>query len=301
MNILIIGGSGHVSGAVARAALTGKHRVWAVTRGKKPLAKGVKSLIADRHDSVALETVVTGQAMVWDMVVDCICYNLTDIRQDIELFRRRAKQFVLVSTDFVYNPARRKFPQSEETEHWEGLLDYGREKHLCEAELMSGAMGEVAWTIVRPCHIYGPTSELGCLPLHLRNPGLIEKIQSGEPLKLVGGGYFLQQPILADDLAATIISFAGNRNAYRQTFNTAGPDILESRRYYEIIAGVLGAKLTIEEVPVSAYLAKHPEHAPFMCHRIYDLKRLRDSGLSVPSTSIAEGLRRHTEGLLFKN
>ena len=30
------------------------------------------------------------------------------------------------------------------------------------------------WTILRPCHIYGPGSQLGCLPLHGRDPKLID-------------------------------------------------------------------------------------------------------------------------------
>ena len=98
MDVLIIGGSGHVSGAVARAALASGHAVWAVTRGKRSLPEGVRSLVADRHDHDAMRTVVTGAGVRWDLVVDCICYDLPDIRQDIRLFRDRARHFVFVST-----------------------------------------------------------------------------------------------------------------------------------------------------------------------------------------------------------
>ena len=304
MNTLIIGGSGHVSGAVARAALARDHRVWTITRGKRALCEGVKSLIADRHDRDAMMAVVAGQEMVWDLVIDCICYDLPDIRQDIELFRHRADQFVLISTDFVYDPAHRRFPQPEETDHYvtgsEGSSDYGRRKLLCEQELIRGDVDEMDWTIVRPCHIYGPTSELGCLPLHGRDPDLIQKMRAGEALQLVGGGHFLQQPILADDLADTIVSIAGNDNARRSIFNMAGPDVIESWQYYRIVADVLDVDLTVEEIPVGSYLAEHPDRAPFMCHRIYDLGRVEAGGLSVPSTPISEGLRLHVEGLLAR-
>lgn len=301
MDILIIGGSGHVSGAVARAALAARHRVWAVTRGQRPLPDGIERLVADRHDHRATEEVVAAQDMTWDLVVDCICYDVPDIRQDIDLFRRRARQFVLVSTDFVYNPAHRKFPQSEETDHWvsdAGSQNYGCRKRLCERELIDAATGDMEWTILRPCHIYGPTSKLGCLPPHGRDPELIDKLRRGEPIQLVGAGHFLQQPILADDLARTIVSVAGNREACGRVFNTAGPDIIESRQYYQIIADVLGTELKVEEVPVESYRAEYPEKSPFLCHRIYDLKALTTCGLHVPSTPIAEGLRLHVEGLL---
>ena len=301
MKILIIGGTGHVSGAVARAALARGHEVWAITRGKRPAVEGVNSLIADRHDHNAMEEIVAGQDVVWDLVVDCICYDRPDLQQDLELFRRCANQFVFISTDFVFDPIHRRFPQPEEADSWAGAggaTDYGWKKRLCEEELINGDTGQMAWTIVRPCHIYGPTSELGCLPLHGRDPGLIDSLRSGKALQLVGGGHFLQQPILADDLAETIVSVAGNSDACRKIFNVAGPDVIESWQYYQVVADVLDVKLTVEEIPVRPYLDEHPEKAPFLCHRIYDLCRIKASGLSVPATSITEGLRRHVEGLL---
>jgi len=304
MNVLIVGGGGHVSGAVSQAALAKQWNVWTITRGVRPLPEGVKSLIADRHDAEVMSKVVAKEGTNWDLVVDCICYDLPDIRQDIELFRERAAQFVMVSTDFVYDPFRRKFPQREDDAHYvdggEGSLSYGRKKRRCEEELIHGDTGDMGWTVVRPCHIYGPTSELGCLPMAARDPELIAKLRAGEALQLVGGGHFLQQPILADDLADVILNVAGNDNARGRIFNTAGPDIVESWQYYRIVADVLGVGLSVEEISVQSFLAENPEKAPFMCHRIYDLEKLRSAGLNVPSTPLVEGLRMHVEGLLAR-
>ncbi|MDP6453177.1 MAG: FtsX-like permease family protein, partial [SAR202 cluster bacterium] len=53
----------------------------------------------------------------------------------------------------------------------------------------------------------GPGSLLGCLPEHGRDPELIEKLQAGDTLRLVGGGHFLQQPIYAEDLAEMVAIF----------------------------------------------------------------------------------------------
>lgn len=301
MKILIIGGSGHVSGAVAKAALLRNCEVWAITRGKRPMDKRVKLLVADRHDHSAMEKVVARENVVWDLVVDCICFDVPDMFQDIELFRLRAKQFVFVSTDFVFDPARRRFPQPIKGDFCsEHVSNYGWKKRCCEEALINGDKDNMAWTILRPCHIYGPTSELGCLPLHGRDPKLIETLRSGKAIQLVGGGHFLQQPILADDLAETLVSIAGNNDTHCKIFNIAGPDVIESRQYYQIIADILGVKLTVDEIPVGIYLDEHPEHASFLCHRIYDLGSIRAAGLSVPSTPIAKGLRMHVEGLLAR-
>lgn len=304
MNMLTIGGSGHVSGALTRAALAAGHRVWSVTRGQRPLPPGVTGLIADRKQPGSLEAALAGLTQSWDLVVDCIAYDAPDLEQDLACFRNRAGHLVFISTDFVYDPVRRRFPQPEApacfVEGAPGLMEYGRKKRLAERVLQEGDTAPLAWTVFRPCHIYGPTSELGCLPLHGRDKTLIEKLRAGEALKLAGGGRFLQQPILADDLARLILSVAGQPKARNRVFNAAGPDIIESRAYYQIIADLLGVPLKVDEAPVTDLLAGHPDMLPFLCHRIYDLSSLKAAGLEAPATPVAAGLKLHTEGLLAR-
>ncbi len=304
MKLLILGGSGHVSGALSRAAVAAGHAVYAVTRGQRPLPSGVIGITADRKQPGSLETALAGLTQSWDLVVDCIAYDAPDLAQDLACFRNRAAHLVFISTDFVYDPVRRRFPQPEWpaafVEGTPGLMEYGRKKRLAERVLLEGDTTPLAWTVFRPCHIYGPTSELGCLPLHGRDKTLIEKLRAGEALRLAGGGHFLQQPILADDLARLILSAAGNAKARNRVFNAAGPDICESRAYYQIIADVLGVPLKVDEVPVTGLLAEHPDMLPFLCHRIYDLSSLKSAGLQAPDTPIAAGLKLHTEGLLAR-
>ncbi len=294
--ILIIGGSGFVSGTLAQTALAQGHRVWTITRGQRLVPDGAISMVADRHETDSFERVVSGANVNWDMVVDCIGYEPDDARHDIAVFHNKAKQLVFVSTDFVFDPCYRKFPQLEESDHY--LADgYGGKKRLCELELLKSDCGEMQWTVFRPCHIYGPGSELGCLPRHGRDPQLVSRLASGDALALAGGGHFLQQPIFAKDLAELILSAAGEARSYREIFCTSGPDIVESREYYRIIAEILGVGLRVEEIPVSQHLTEHPESAPFLCHRIYSLDKLRSAGLKVPATSIADGLREHVTSL----
>ncbi len=304
--ILIIGGSGFLSGTLARCALAAGHQVGAVTRGHKPLPAGVAAIEADRKDRAgfagAMKAAFTSSGQPWDLVVDCIGFVAEDAQQDIEVFRDKAHHLVFISTDFVFNPAHRKFPQSETSDFY--LPDgYGGNKRRCELELIKateadGRIDGMAWTILRPCHIYGPGSQLGCLPLHGRDPQLIATLQAGQALKLVGGGHFLQQPILAADLAQLILSCAGNTQSYGQLYMAAGPDIIESHQYYRIIAEILGVDLKIEELSVSAYAAQNPDKLSFLCHRIYDLQKLRAHGLKVPSTPIESGLREHVLSML---
>lgn len=302
MDILIIGGSGHVSGTLAEKALAAGHAVWTITKGITPIPKGVTSLIADRLIDEDLTNAVVSQNMRWDLVVDCIGYHPEALRQDIPLFRERADHFVFISTDFVYDPVQRVFPQPEDSPYAtdDDLQFYGCEKRRCELELINGDTGNMAWTVLRPGHIYGPKSELGCSYNHVRDPELIAKLRAGTPLQLVGGGYFLLQPLLADDLALTILSAAGNKKADKAICNIGGPDLIEARRYYKIIAEILNVGLTIEELPVDTFLANNPAAITALCTRYDDLTRLKDCGLHMPSTPIEEGLRYHVEGLLAR-
>ena len=295
--ILIIGGSGFVSGTLARTALAQDFETWVLTRGHRPVPDGAHSLVADRRDPNAFVRAIQEAETDWDLVVDCIGYQPEDVVQDISAFRKRTPHLAFVSTDFIFDPTNRRLPQTEESEHY-ATSGYGGNKRLCELELQNADCGDMAWTGVRPCHIYGAGSLLGCLPAHGRDADLIDRLRKGEVLNLVGGGHFLQQPILAGDLCRLLLSLHRNVATYNRIFCAAGPDIAESRSYYQIVADILGVELQVNEIPVDAYLAKNPNSAPFLCHRIYDLTQLKASGAHVPATSLEEGLRQHVNSLI---
>ena len=289
-----------MSGTIARLAVERGHDVWAVSRGERPLPDGVIPVTVDREDRAGFAAKISACESNWDLVVDCIGYEPEDAQQDIAVFRERAGHLVFISTDFVFEPGRRRFPQSEESEHYLSD-DYGGKKRVCERAFIEGDTGDMAWTVVRPCHIYGPGSKLGCLPNHGRDDNLIEYIRSGSPLELVGGGYFLQQPILSRDLADLILAMRGNARSHGEIFQAAGPDIIESRAYYFLIADLLGVdRPVVNEIPVGAFLAENPHRAPFCCHRIYNLDKLRSAGLPVPATPIRVGLAAHVRSMITR-
>jgi nucleoside-diphosphate-sugar epimerase len=295
--ILVVGGSGFLGGTITRRALAEGHGVWTISRGRTKVPAGASALIADRKDSVAFAEAIAGAQTCWDLVVDSAAFESEDIHQDVAVLSGLAGRLVFVSTDFVYDPARRTVPQAEDAEFYLAG-GYGGQKRAAEVALTEARTGTMTWSIVRPTHIYGPGSQLGCLPLHGRDPELIRRLRAGEPLRLVGGGHFLQQPVLAEDLASTILSVGEKEAAAGKIFNVAGPEIIESCEYYRLIADILGAALTIEEVPVGAYLREKPESAPFLCHRVYDLNALRAVSANLPQTPLKHGLCSHVARLI---
>ena len=298
--VLVIGGSGHVSGAVVRAALAAEYEVYTLTRGTRPAVGGVVELHADRHDAAAVAKAMEAVAgKRFAAVIDCIGFNADDMKQDLEVFASLADELLFISTDWVYEPTLRRYPQPVEdspyiTSDRDGAEGYGWGKLMAENYLREHAPAGYKYTIFRPCHIYGMPSELGCFPGHCRDKELIKRMLAGETLKLVDNGRLLQQPIDCDDLAKCMISSIGKFKAYGKAFNMAGPDIVESREYYKYIADKLGVELKTEDIDYEEYLQSHPGHRPFLFHRIYRLDDLRNAGLYVPDTPLAEGIKRHT-------
>jgi len=294
LRILIIGGSGFVSGTLARMAVKMGHEVTVVTRGQRPLPNGVQVITVDRNDRAAFSRQIAAHGVQWDLVMDAIGYTPDDARQDVEVFSGRTARLVFISTDFVYDPKHRKIPQPENDAVF-ASDGYGGLKRGAEIVLENTAPAGLPWTILRPSHIYGPGSLPGCLPLHGRDPHLIDHMLGGQPLRLIEGGRYLQHPVFAPDLAATILSAAGNPGGIGRTLNVAGPDVIESRDFYQTLGRLLAREVTIEPVKVGEFLAEHPEKAPFCCDRVYDLSELIASGLTLPATSLEAGLRQQLE------
>jgi nucleoside-diphosphate-sugar epimerase len=259
--------------------------------------------VADRADEAAFARAIGQAGVRWDLVVDCIGFNADHGRQDLACFAGRAAHLVFISTDSTLDPRDRPWRIDESFDRYEPEVPYGVGKRAAELALLDGAAAAAergtAVTIFRPCHIYGPGSLLGCIPEHGRDPKLIERIRAGEPLRLVGGGHFLQQPIFAADLARMALSVAGNPRTAGETYMTAGPDVVASREFYWLIADVLGVpRPPIVEVPIEAFLAATPERRAFCCHRVYSMEKARSHGLAVPSTPLAEGLAMHVRSIV---
>jgi nucleoside-diphosphate-sugar epimerase len=295
-DILLLGGSGFLSGTCARRAIREGHRVWTVTRGQRPAIPGTKSIVADRKDRPAFAKAIQSANMHWDLVIDCIGYSGDDAHQDLECFTGRADHLVFISTDSVIDPFSRPWKIDETFARFHNS-PYAQGKREAEEALLASG-GKLPFTVLRPCHIYGPGSQLGCIPQASRDPQLIDRMRREEPITLVGGGHFLQHPIYAEDLWLMAQSCLGNTATHGQIYFAAGPDVVECRVFYQCIAEILGVDLTIKEIAVDQQLREHPETAHFCSHRVYTLEKGRNHGLILPTTPLRDGLRIHVESMI---
>ncbi|MCR4584759.1 MAG: NAD-dependent epimerase/dehydratase family protein [Lachnospiraceae bacterium] len=299
MNALIIGGSGGLSSVVAGLAMK-KYRVWTVTRGLRELPAGVIPVKADRNNPEELRRALDAQNVRWDVVFDCICMNSEHAEADLEILPKYTGRLVVVSTDSVYDGRCKRIPENEDgiCVHETGAVGdctyAGNKRRMEEVFLrdMSTGMSGLKVTIFRPGHIYGPGFLLGCFPEHSRQKELPELILKGMPIRLVGRGIYIIHPIYVDDLAEAMVDCAENEKTFQQVFCIGGPEAVENRTYYEAVAECLGVGLNIEEVPLSGYPEQHPEYSGHLCHRVYDLSKLKEAGVRMPAVKLKEGIAR---------
>src|SRR5689334_12583468 len=100
MHVLVIGGTGFLSGAVTRQLQAAGHEVTLFTRGQRPVPEGVGVITGDRRDYTAF--IERLRASQFDAVVDCICYVREEAEADVSAFAGSGAHLLMISTDFVY-------------------------------------------------------------------------------------------------------------------------------------------------------------------------------------------------------
>ncbi len=289
MKLLVIGGTGFLSSAMVEAAAEAGHDVTILTRGQRPTAvpSSVRCLTADRQDTTAFRAAVAGQT--FDAVLDAICFTPQQAQQDIDLFAGQVGRLVMISTDFVYTVGPRSLPIPEDTPR-DAPTDYGRNKALAE-DLLLTANDRLPITILRPPHIVGAGGLLGTGSLQGRDAALPARLRRGEPIVLLDGGALLIQPVDRADIAAACLAVLTTPATAGQAYNMAGPEAVPTRRYYELIAGLLGVELRVVSLPSDVYLAAYPDRVSFTRHRVYSQEKLsRDAGFR-PSRPLERSLR----------
>ncbi len=164
-DVLILGGTGWLSGAVARRWVDGGASVTCLARGSRPVPTGAELVVADRADPDAYAEVARRD---WDEVVDVSSYP-DQVAAAMKALAARAAHTTYVSSVSVYagndevgadesaalsEPAAPHTPADE--------YDYSRAKAAAEASVRAEFGDRVA--IVRPGLIVGagdPTDRFG--------------------------------------------------------------------------------------------------------------------------------------------
>jgi nucleoside-diphosphate-sugar epimerase len=156
-DVLVLGGTGWLSGLVAREWIARGARVTCLARGGRPAPEGAVLVAGDRSEPHAYDALAGHE---WDEVVD-VTYHPAHAASAVAALAGRARHWTYVSTVSVYadndepgadesaalvEPAAPGTPEDE--------YDYSRAKVAAEASVRD-ALGDRA-AIVRPGLIVGP-------------------------------------------------------------------------------------------------------------------------------------------------
>ena len=266
MRILMIGGTGKFSKRVTESAVARGHDVTLFNRGQRQLpAPGLPVITGDRSEIRKHAGEIA--AFNPEVVIDSICYEQPEAEDLIALFTD-IKRLIMISTVDTYGEDTSCHPIAEAQEP-QPVSDYGKGKLACERLLLEAFDQRV--TIFRPSHILG--RGFVTKSLWSRSPYLVDRIRTGKIVPVLDGGRNLMTPVYAGDIAEWIMRALEKPETGGEVFNAVGGQIITSKRYYEIVAKILGVELRIVSLPSAVFCRLFPSIPQYNWHRPYSCQK----------------------------
>lgn len=240
MKVLFIGGTGNISAASSRLAITKGIELYHLNRGSSKIAiPGVKTIIGDINKSGTLSEL---KKHSWDAVVNWIAFTPEDMERDFALFSGKTEQYIFISSASCYQTPMRYPVITESTPLCNNLWDYSANKINCENYLMKAYREEgYPITIVRPSLTYDTV-----IPIAIggfKEYTTADRILRGEEIIIHGDGTSLWTVTHSDDFAKGFVGLLGLPQAIGHAYHITSDEILSWNMIYETLARALGREL----------------------------------------------------------
>jgi len=239
MKILLLGGTGNISGACADLLFEKGHEIQILSRGLTPVPGHFRPVRADRKDPAAMRAALRDARP--DVVINFLGYDLPEVQLDFELFHTTAQQYIFISSATVYVKPPPRLPLTEDMPLGNPWWDYARKKQACEQWLLqcwSSAAFPV--TIVRPSHTYSKRWIPN--PLSSSSYTFAQRLEQGKPVFVPDEGENPWTLTAASDFAVGLAGLVGHSAARGEAFHITSDEVLTWNRIVGDIAVALGVK-----------------------------------------------------------
>jgi nucleoside-diphosphate-sugar epimerase len=268
MKVLLIGGTGTISAAIAKNICEKGWDLWILNRGNRneALPAGAKGIVCDINDEA--DTAAKLESHSFDVVADFIIFNSAQAERDYRLFKGKTKQYIFISSASVYQKPPADYRISEGTPHANPFWQYSRNKIACEEFFMSKYREEgFPVTMVLPSHTYDERS----IPLGVHGANgswqVIKRMLDGKPIIVHGDGTSLWTMTFNTDFAEAFVGLMGNIHAIGESVQITSDETLTWNQIYEAIASALNVPLKAVHIS-SEFLAQ----AGLTLKKPYDLR-----------------------------
>lgn len=291
MRILVIGGTGFISGKLVEKLIERGHRTTVITRGLTAPAgldgTKVRFLVADRRNERVFADAVKRE--MYDAVFDMIAYDPTESEQAASFFRGRVGRFIHCSTISVYMVSKEvQCPIAEDQDKTPLMdyfprnpfgMDYGIKKRRCE-EVLWKVHDEKTFpvSILRPTYVCGPGDPTK------RDFFWIERILDDGPLLVPGSGDYAFQSVFVDDVGEAFASLLEVPQSIGQAYNVASEEIFSLNEYLHLLSRMLKKTPELVHVDQEVFdslplsVSKTGDVFPFNTRRtaVFDLEKIKN-------------------------
>lgn len=245
MKVLFIGGTGIISSACSELAIRYGIDLYLLNRGysARPVPDGAILLRGDIRQPALVKKILGDQT--FDAVVDWVAFTPDQVKIDLELFRKRTRQYIFISSASAYQKPPAFLPITESTPLDNPFWQYSRDKAACEAILQQAGVQEgFPFTIVRPSHTYDRT----LLPFD-GGYTTVARMRAGKPVVVHGDGSSLWTMTHHRDFAVGFLGLLGNPHAIGQSFHITSDECLSWNQIYTIVGQAAGIEPQLVHVP----------------------------------------------------
>lgn len=302
MKVLIIGGTGFISGQIAEKAADAGHEVVLFNRGLRNPSAPYDVINGDAKDLTRFKADLL--AAKPDVVVHCIAYNEKQAKDLVSVFDGTGTHVIALSSADCYEafqqlnrgaetdqPVRETSETSKTTHYLKsmGMPDY--DKNLMTKELMDAhKAGKIEATVFRVPMVYGP----GDYQYAYRHGDIIKHIIDGETDLVMASNE--QSAIFTygyvENVAAAIVHSFDLPQVKGEVYNLGEEDVRTRRRWAELYAENAGHTFKFRILPPETFGGANNEPPR---NFIMDTAKFRaDTGFKDP-VDLKEAIRRTHE------